>query len=72
MHEEILKSGRDALLFGVPLIILLLIGVFRLDESFLSKRKKQERQRPARGVDKEGRQIYSDPDGQAHRRRKKP
>jgi hypothetical protein len=71
MHEEILKSGRDALLFGIPLIILLLIGVFRLDELFMTK-KKQERQRPARGVDKEGRQIYSDPDGQAHRRSKKP
>jgi len=72
MREEILKSGRDALLFGIPLILLLLIGVFRLDESFMTKRKKQNRQRPARGVDREGRQIYSDPDGQVPGRRRKP
>jgi hypothetical protein len=72
MREEILKSGRDALLFGIPLIILLLIGIFRLDELFITRRKRNPRSRPPRGVDREGRQIFSDPDGQAQHRRKKP
>jgi hypothetical protein len=39
--EEILKSDRDTLLLGAPLIILLFVGFFRLDELMLRPKKKQ-------------------------------
>lgn len=29
---DTLQSGRDMLLFGVPLVVMLGVGIFRLDE----------------------------------------
>ncbi len=72
MHETILKSGWDTVLFAVPFLGLLLIGFFRLDEIFASN-KKQIKRRPAVGMDPEGEPYLSDPDGRmwrAQRRRK--
>ena len=43
MVEEALKSGWETCLIGIPLIALLLIGVFRLDELILKPRKKPSR-----------------------------
>jgi hypothetical protein len=33
MHETILKSGWDSMLFAVPFVAMLLLGFFRLDEA---------------------------------------
>ncbi len=63
MDQSILKSGRDSLLVAVPLIALLLVGFFRLDEWFFRPAKSPRRRPPARGVDPEGRPLFSDPDG---------
>jgi hypothetical protein len=70
MYEEVVKSGWETYLLGIPLIALLLIGVFRLDELILKPKNKPRRQPPPpRGVDKDGREILSDPDGKPQRRR---
>jgi len=71
MLGPFLKPGWNTLLVGIPLIILLFIGFFRLDEVFVKSRNRTRQQRPARGVDKEGREIFCDPDGRPQRRRGK-
>jgi hypothetical protein len=71
MLELFLKPGWNTLLVGIPLILLLFVGLFRLDEVFVKPRKRTRPQRPARGVDKDGREIFCDPDGRPHRRRRK-
>lgn len=46
MLEPGFQSNRDLLLYGVPLIVLTLAGILRLDELFARPRKK--RTTPAR------------------------
>lgn len=70
MVEEALKSGWDTYLIGIPLIALLLIGVFRLDELILKPQKKTSRlPLPPGIVERDGPEILSDPDGKPRRRR---
>ncbi len=71
MLELFLKPGWNTLLVGIPLIFLLFVGFFRLDEVFTKSGKRRRQQRPARGVDKDGREIFCDPDGRPQRRRGK-
>jgi hypothetical protein len=67
MVEDVVKSGWETYLLGIPLI-----GVFRLDELILKPKNKPRRQpRPPRGVDEDGREILSDPDGKPQRRRRR-
>jgi hypothetical protein len=61
MHDLILKSGRDTLLVAIPFIAMLFIGLFRLDELIFKPKKSCNQQRPPRGVDKDGRTIFCDP-----------
>jgi hypothetical protein len=62
--EEILKSGRDNLLVGAPLIILLFVGFFRLDELLLRPKKKQVPLAPAGKAVRSGQRFFSsEPDG---------
>lgn len=63
MQDEILKSGRDALLVGIPLLILLFIGLFRLDELFLRSKKARTPQPPNGARVRNGPAFHSDPDG---------
>jgi hypothetical protein len=63
MREEMLKSGRDAFLVAAPLVLLLFIGVFRLDEVFGEARKAPKTRRFGGGQDEDGEPILSDPDG---------
>jgi hypothetical protein len=73
MREEILKSGRDAFLVAVPLVFLLFVGVFRLDELFGGSGKVSKPRRFGGGQDEDGEPILSDPDGElvpARRQRK--
>jgi hypothetical protein len=63
MQDEILKSGRDTLLIGIPLLLLLFVCFFRLDELLFRSRKKRV-QKSAVGTDGRGvRSFSSDPDG---------
>ena len=39
VHEELIQSGRDVFLFGVPLVLMLAVGIFRLDEIFARGQK---------------------------------
>ena len=72
MQEPILISGRDTLLVAVPFILVLLIGVFRLDEVFSASRASLNRRRPACGLDEHGEPIFTDPDGRVVKLRRRP
>ena len=63
MHETILHSNWDTMLVGVPFIIMLLVGFFRLDELFATPKDRTRPTRAASGVDRDGQVIFSDPDG---------
>ena len=72
MVEEALKSGWETGLIGIPLIALLLIGVFRLDELILKPRKKPSRlplPLPPGIVERDGPEIQADPEGNRRVRR---
>ena len=68
MHDLVLKSGWDTIVFGVPFIGLLLVGLFRLDELIVAPKHKTRAHRPPAGVDTDGMQILCDPDGTPWRR----
>jgi hypothetical protein len=75
--EEILRSGRDTLLVGAPLLILLFLGFFRLDELLLRPKKRQVPLAPAgQTVHRGQRSFSSEPDGTpllpSHRPAKSP
>jgi hypothetical protein len=65
---SIIQSNTDALMLAVPMIGLLFVGFFRLDELF-GKPKKQPAatRRRMSGWDKNGRPVCSDPDGKMPR-----
>jgi hypothetical protein len=65
MDSTIVLSGRDSILVGVPLVGFLFAMVFRADQA-VSTRRALAKRPPRRGVDREGREIYSDPDGTTH------
>jgi hypothetical protein len=72
MVEEALKSGWETYLIGIPLIALLLICVFRLDELILKPKKKPSRPPlplPPGIVEQDGPEILIDPEGRPRRRR---
>ena len=69
MHEAILKSGRDSLLVAIPMVALLFVVFFRLDEWLFRSKRSSARRPPPRGVDSEGRPIFSDPDGHSRNHR---
>ena len=68
MHEAILTSGAETLLVAFPFILLLFVGMFRLDEVFATPKTALKRQRPACGLDERGEPILCDPDGRLLRR----
>ncbi len=64
MHEAAVKSSWDSLLFGIPLLVLLFVGFFRLDEVFTSHKKHPSRSRkPIRLSTDAGEPVLRDPDG---------
>jgi len=63
MHEVMLKSSRDALLLAVPLILLLLIGFFRLDEILMRAKKGPNQPKPQGEKQRVGRIFATEPDG---------
>ena len=64
MHETILRPGWETALVAIPFLFILFVGMFRLDEILVSHKKEAvNRPRPLCGVDNDGAQILSDPDG---------
>jgi hypothetical protein len=67
MNEVVQTTGRDAYLIGVPLIVLLLVGLFRLDELVSRPKKTLKRPRLSCQIDQDGEPVLSDPDGRLSR-----
>lgn len=63
VHEAFSFTGRDSLLVAVPMLLLLFIGFFRLDQ-ILAAPKRPGRRRPYCGLDEAGEPALSDPVGQ--------
>jgi hypothetical protein len=63
MHDAILSSFRDTLLFGIPSLGFLIFGIFRLDELFAAPKQASKQRRPPCGMDEDGNPLLSDPDG---------
>jgi hypothetical protein len=62
VHEELIQSGRDVFLFGIPLVLMLAVGIFRLDEVF-ARRQKPGPSGAARPVVRTGSRLGMEPDG---------
>ena len=63
MNDSVLNSGWQTALVAIPFLVMMLVGVFRLDELFVDQRQGARRQRPASGIDADGRLLLCDPDG---------
>jgi hypothetical protein len=63
LNESLLTSGLDSMLVALPAFIVLLAGVFRIDELIATPRNTNRARRPASGFDEEGQPILFDPDG---------
>jgi hypothetical protein len=73
MVDTAVHTNWDQVLIGIPFVMMMIIGIFRLDELVAVPHKKLRRARPASGMDSKGRPIVCDPDGtrwgrQDHRR----
>ncbi len=67
MNGAMLTTGSDAYLIGIPLIIVLLIALFRVDELISRPKKSLKRRRPSYQIDQNGTPVVSDPDGRQSR-----
>ena len=63
MHDSVLNSGWQSVLVAIPFVFMMIVGVFRVDELFAAPKQSVRRQRPASGVDEDGRPLLCDPDG---------
>lgn len=63
LNETVLTSSLDAMLVALPAFIVLLAGVFRVDELIAAPRHPARGRRPASGLDENGRPLLFDPDG---------
>lgn len=58
----ILQSNADALLVAIPMVGLLFIGFFRLDELFGKPKRRAKTRNKMSGWDQNGRPVCADPD----------
>ncbi len=63
LNETVLTSGLDTMLVALPAFIVLLAGVFRVDEMIAAPRHPARGRRQACGLDENGRPVLLDPDG---------
>jgi hypothetical protein len=63
MPGTVLHEHWESLLLGIPFLLMLLVGIFRLDELIVAPKHRPRRSRPASGLDADGNIILSDPDG---------
>jgi hypothetical protein len=68
MQETVILSSRDAILYALPLVVVLLVAMFRLDELFCARKTppKQERDQQMH-LRKGPSPMFSDPDGRPWR-----
>ena len=61
---DVSKTGWDMVLFGIPLIALLVFGFFRLDQVFTAPRDKtKDKPDPRASLKRQLKSMHSDPDG---------
>ncbi len=65
---SVLQSNTDALLVAIPMVGILIAGVFRLDEFFGKPKRPAVRRRAVAGSDQNGAPICIDPDGRHYGR----
>jgi hypothetical protein len=65
MNETVVTSGWQAILLAIPLISLLGMSVFRIDELAAASRKSNENHRGFCTLDANGEPLLLDPDGRA-------
>jgi hypothetical protein len=63
VHDSVLNSGWQTALVAIPFLFMLLVGVFRLDEVFVTQKQGSRRPRPTSGIDEQGEPVLYDPDG---------
>ena len=63
LNQTVLTSGLDTMLVALPAFLVLLAGVFRVDELIAAPRNTARMRRPACGLDQDGRPMLFDPDG---------
>jgi hypothetical protein len=61
---EVVVSNMDAVVFGIPLVGLLISAFFRVDELVAAPQKRVTHRRQMPGLDHSGMPICVDPDGQ--------
>jgi hypothetical protein len=61
--DSTLTSSRDILLYGLPLVVMLVASMFKVDELFGAPKNKAPRPRPAQGYNSVHSPMMSDPDG---------
>lgn len=71
MHDFILHPGWETALVGIPFILLLIFVFFRLDEVFVSSKRRKappvDRRIPIQ-QDENGEPVLYDPDGRPSRK----
>jgi hypothetical protein len=60
---SVLQSNADDLLVAIPMVALLLVVFFRLDELVSKPKKPVDNRRRMSGWDKNGLPVCADPDG---------
>ena len=63
LNETVITSGLDTMLVAFPAFLVLLAGVFRVDELIAAPRQSGHGRRPVSGLDEEGQPMLFDPDG---------
>lgn len=63
MPDQALLTVSDTVLLTLPLVIMMLLGAFRLDQVVAAPRRSRRPRRAQCGVDALGRTILCDPDG---------
>jgi hypothetical protein len=70
VQEPLLKSGWDTLLYGGPLVALLLLGFFGLDQSVSAPKRRARARTDVSRNDPRNQPPPSDPDGRPWRPRR--
>jgi hypothetical protein len=63
MHETVILSSKDAVLCALPLVLLLVVTLFRLDEAFVAHKDPEKQDKLAARTRPRHAPMCSDPDG---------
>ena len=70
MIDAFFHSGRDVLLFALPSLVLLVVGVFGLEETLVRPKVQLRQESRPSACDANGEPILTDPDGRIAGRRR--